>query len=195
MDIFYWVIALMLIGMGGFVGYSNWKIYFAARQLRERFLKTHENAKVIKMSMTKVWIYVLVLLVGFGVGVFPLMSPNAKITGSSALANGMVYIGLGVFALAMVGEALMDGQIIATEDAFVFEDQLIRFKNVRNVDVQKGFFKTSMLFLTQSKEMPVAKNTAMKIQELWLEWKKERKETAHTSRKERRAKARQERGQ
>lgn len=195
MDIFYWVIALMLIGMGGFVGYSNWKIYFAARQFRERFLKTHENAKVIKMSMTKVWIYVLVLLVGFGVGVFLLMSPNAKITGSSALANGMVYIGLGVFALAMVGEALMDGQIIATEDAFVFEDQLIRFKNVRNVDVQKGFFKTSMLFLTQSKEMPVAKNTAMKIQELWLEWKKERKETAHTSRKERRAKARQERGQ
>lgn len=195
MDIFYWVIALMLIGMGGFVGYSNWKIYFATRQLRERFLKTHENAKVIKMSMTKVWIYVLVLLVGFGVGVFLLMSPNAKITGSSALANGMVYIGLGVFALAMVGEALMDGQIIATEDAFVFEDQLIRFKNVRNVDVQKGFFKTSMLFLTQSKEMPVAKNTAMKIQELWLEWKKERKETAHTSRKERRAKARQERGQ
>lgn len=195
MDIFYWVIALMLIGMGGFVGYSNWKIYFVARQLRERFLKTHENAKVIKMSMTKTWIYVLVLLVGFGVGIFLLISPNAKITGSSALANGMVYIGLGVFALAMVGEALMDGQIIATEDAFVFEDQLIRFKNVRNVDVQKGFFKTSMLFLTQSKEMPVAKNTAIKIQELWLEWKKERKETAHTSRKERRAKARQERGQ
>lgn len=194
MDIFYWVIALMLIGMGGFVGYSNWKIYFSARQLRDRFLKTHENAKVIKMSMTKTWIYVLVLLLGFGTGIFLLVSPNTKITGSSALANGMVYIGLGVFALAMVGEALMDGQIIATDDAFVFEDQLIRFKNVRNVDVQKGFFKTSMLFLTQSKEMPMSKNAAIKIEELWLEWKKDRKESAHSSRKERRAKARQERG-
>lgn len=194
MDIFYWIIAVLLIGMGGFVGYSNWKIYFASRKLREHFLQTHENAKVIKMSMTKIWIYVFVLLLGFGMGFYLVLNPNSNITGSSALANGMVYVGLGVFALAMVGEAMMDGQIIATEDAFVFEDKLIRFKNVRNVDVQKGFFKTSMLYLTQSSEMPVAKNTAIKIQELWLEWKKDRKESAHTSRKERRAKARQERG-
>lgn len=195
MEIFYWIIAILLIGMGGFVGYSNWKVYFAARKLREQFLKAHPDAKVIKTGVMKTWIYVFILVLGFTMGMFLLVSPNAAPAQTSLTANGMVYIGLGIFALAMVGEALMDGKIIASDEAFIFEDQQIRFKNVRNVDIQKGFFKTSMLILTQGKELPISKNAAMQVEEIWEEWKKNRKENFHTSRKERRAAARRERGE
>lgn len=195
MEIFYWIIGILLIGMGGFVGYSNWKVYFAARKLREQFLKAHPDAKVIKVDVLKTWIYIFILILGFTMGMFLLVSPNAAPAQTSLTANGMVYIGLGIFALAMVGEALMDGKIIASDEAFIFEDQQIRFKNVRNVDIQKGFFKTSMLILTQGKELPISKKAAKQIEELWEEWKKNRKENFHTSRKERRAAARRERGE
>ena len=49
---FYWVIALLLVGMGGYTGYTNWSTYFKAKKVREQFLKTHPDAEVIKNGQT-----------------------------------------------------------------------------------------------------------------------------------------------
>lgn len=92
----------------------------------------------------------------------------------------------------MIGEALMDDQIIVSEDVMVFEDQIIRFKNIRSITIGKGWFKSSYLVLSQGKELPIDKKTAQRIETLWSEWKKNRKQSFKT-RKERRAAARKER--
>lgn len=192
MDAFYWIIALMLVGMGGFTGYSNWKTYFKAREVREQFLKTHSDAQVIKNGRVRLWIYIAMCIFCIAIGIMIFVMPVNAMAASTKLAQGVVYFGIAIFAVAMIGEALMDDQIIVSEDVMVFEDQIIRFKNIRSITIGKGWFKSSYLVLSQGKELPIDKKTAQRIETLWSEWKKNRKQSFKT-RKERRAAARKER--
>lgn len=193
MNIFYWVIALLLVGMGGYTGYTNWSTYFKAKKLREQFLKSHPDAEVIKSGQARGWLYILMLVFCAGLGIVLLNSPtSAGFDADTRLAQGVVYIGLGIFAFAMAGEAMMDSVLVATPDSLVYEDQVLKFKNIRGVTVGKGWFKSSYILLNQAKEIPVSKSIAMRVDALLVEWKQNRKATFR-NRKERRAAARRER--
>jgi len=193
MSMFYWVIALLLVGMGGYTGYTNWSTYFKAKKVREQFLKTHPDAEVIKNGQTRTWLYLLMLAFCVGLGIWLLVSPSSEnFDVNTRISQAVVYIGLGIFAFAMAGEALMDSTLISSPEALVYEDQILKYKNIRGVNIGKGWFKSSYILLNQAQEIPVAKATALKVDALLVEWKRNRKETFR-SRKERRAAARRER--
>lgn len=193
MNIFFWIVAILLVGMGGFTGYTNWKAYMEARRARKQFLETHKDAETVKVGTVRVWMYAAMLvaciLLAIMIFVMPASTPEMD---QNRIAQALVYVGLAVFAFAMLGEGLMDEILIATPDGFLFESDVIRFKNVRGVSAGKGWFKSSFINLMGGKEIPVSKKTAKWVEEHLETWKKTRKETFRT-RKERRAAARRER--
>lgn len=193
MDIFFWIVAVLLVGIGGFTGYMNWKGYFEARKAREQYLKSHSDARIVRLGRGRIWAYSIMLAacVGLAIMIFvmPASTPDLE---QNRLSQGLVYVGLAVFSLAMLGEAAMDEEVVSTPDSFLYESDIIRFKNLRTVNIGKGMFKNSFLVLNQGKEIPVSKKTAMWVDAEHEDWKRTRKETFR-SRKERRAAARKER--
>lgn len=193
MNFFFWIIAALLVFMGGYTGYSNWKLYFQSKKMREHVLKTHQDAREIHMSMTRVWLYAAMGAACIGLGIMILVMPaSSEAMEEARYSQGIVYFGLAVFAFAMFGEALTDSVIVLTPDAFLYEADLIRFKNIRSIQVAKGWFKSSFINVNGSKELAVSKKMATWTQEQLDNWKKERKQTFR-SRKERRQEARRKR--
>lgn len=192
MSIFYWVIALLLVGMGGFTGYSNWKTYFDARKERESYLKKHPDAEVVKFGFTRAGLYILLAVLCFVIAGLMLVRPGGQeVSQSDALSQCVVYVGLGLFSLAMLGEAMADDRIIATPESFIYEADEIRYKNVRNVVIQTGWFKSCYLVFS-GKQVAIAKKPAIWVDEHWKDWKTNKKQS-YTTRKERRAAARAQR--
>lgn len=193
MTIFFWVVAILLVGLGGFTGYTNWKIYFEARKAREAFKAGHPDAQTHRQSSLRLWLYMIMLgaCIGFAIMILfvPLSDPSQE---ESRYAQAVVYVGLAIFAIAMLGEALADHEIFYTPDGFLYEADIIRYKSIRTVTVQKGLFKNSSLALSNGKDLTVSKSTAAWIEEHFQEWKKTKRDTFKT-RKERRAAARAQR--
>lgn len=192
MDVFFWVIAVLLIGIGGYTGYLNWKGYFDAKKAREQFLKNHQDAQVVKLGRGRTWAYLAMCIACVVLAIMIFVMPASADLAQSQLSQGLVYVGLAVFSLAMLGEAMMDEEVISTPDGFLYESDVIRFKNIRSVTIGKGMFKNSVILMNQAKEFPVSKKMAMWTDAELEDWKRTRKETFH-SRKERRAAARRER--
>lgn len=193
MDIFFWIIAALLVGMGGFTGYTNWKLYFQSRKMREHVLKTHQNAKEVHVGTVRIWMYAAMFAACIGLGIMILVMPAAsEAVEETRYSQAIVYFGLAVFAAAMFGEALCDGTIVLTPDAILYEADLIRFKNIRAIKPAKGWFKSSMIYMTNAKELAVSKKMAAWTMEEWEKWKEEKK-SAPKSRKERRLEARRKR--
>lgn len=193
MDIFFWVIAILLVGIGGYTGYLNWKGYLDAKKAREQFLKNHQDAKPVKIGQMRVWAYGLMVIacIGLSIAIFVMPASSAELE-NTRISQGLVYVGLAVFSIAMLGEAMMDETVISTPDGFLYESDVIRFKNIRSITVGKGMFKNSVIILNQAKEYPVSKKMAMWADAEYADWKRTRRETFRT-RKERRAAARRER--
>ena len=192
-NLFFWIIAALLVGMGGFTGYANWKLYFEAKKMREHVLKTHQSAKVIRLGQLRIWMYAAMAAVCMALGIMMLvMEPASQAVADARYSQAVVYFGLAVFAFAMFGEALTDSEVIQTPDAFLYEATLIRYRDIRTVTVAKGWFKSSMIVLSGAKEIPVSKKTAYWVEQELETWKKERKST-FKNRKERRMEARKKR--
>lgn len=193
MNFFFWIIAALLVGMGGFTGYTSWKLYFDSKKMREHVLKTHQDTEVVHIGTMRIWMYAAMAAVCIALGIMILVMPTASQAVEEArYSQAVVYFGLAVFAFAMFGEAMTDSVIVLTPDAFLYEAGMIRFKNIRSVEVAKGWFKSSFILLTGAKEIAVSKKMAAWTDEQWNIWKKERK-TTFKNRKERRAEARRKR--
>lgn len=194
MDVFFWIVALLLIGMGGYTGYTNWKLYFECRKAREQFKQAHADVQMFQAGRLRVWLYLMMLgaCIGLTIMIF-VLPPQAPNQGTmDRIGQGLVYVGLSIFALAMLGEGLADEQVLYTSDGFLYEKDVIRFKALRAVMVQKGMFKSSTLSLTNGKDVTVSNKMASWVQGQWAVWKENRKSQSKT-RKERREAARENR--
>lgn len=193
MELFFWIVALLLIVMGGFTGYMNWKAYFKAKKAKTTFLATHPEAKTVKVGMVRVWIYIAMFVACIGLAIF-MATTNPETTGGSQaqLSQVIVYVGLAIFSFAMIGEALMDREVYSVSDGFLYESEFVRYKNIRSITPARGLFKSSFITTvhgSQAQELSVSHKLAQWADEKWEEWKQARK-SSHPSRKERRIAAR-----
>ncbi len=194
MEFFFWIVALLLIVLGGFTGYMNWKAYLEARKAKATFLATHPEAQPIKVGTLRVWIYIAMFVACIGLSIFMATTNPETAGGSQAQASQVtVYIGLAIFSFAMIGEALMDQEVYSVSDGFLYESEFIRYKNIRSITPARGFFKSSFITTvhgSQAQELSVSHKLAQWADEKWEEWKQARRSN-HPSRKERRIAARQ----
>lgn len=86
-----------------------------------------------------------------------------------------VYLGLGIFSLAMVGQALTDSEIVYSQDAFMLVTEPIRFRNVNKVEVTKGILSPCTMTLAGNKEEVLPKTVARWLSAQLQTWKKEKK--------------------
>lgn len=193
MNAFFWIMAALLVGLGGYTGYANWKTYLEAKKMREHMLSTNQDAKSVQIGTVRVWAYAAMAACCVALGVIIMIIDTGNPENDSArYAQGVIYFGLAVFAFAMFGEALTDSEMVAAPDAFLYGNEVIRYKNIRSVTATKGWFKSSMIVLSGAKEVAVSRKTALWVEEQWETWKKERKQS-FKSRKERRLEARRKR--
>ena len=193
MEFFFWIVALLLIILGGFTGYMNWKAYLEAQKAKTAFLATHPEAQKVKVGTLRVWIYVVMCIACVGLAIFMATTNPETAGGSQAQASQVtVYVGLAIFSFAMVGEALMDREIYTLSDGFLYESEFIRYKNIRSITPARGLFKSSFITTvhgSQAQELSVSHKLAQWAEEKWEEWKQARRSN-HPSRKERRLAAR-----
>ncbi len=193
MEFFFWIVALLLIILGGFTGYMNWKAYLESRKAKAAFLATHPEAQTVKVGTLRVWIYVAMCIACVGLSIFMATTNPETAGGSQAQASQVtVYVGLAIFSFAMIGEALMDMEIYTVNDGFLYESEFIRYKNIRSITPARGLFKSSFITTvhgSQAQELSVSHKLAQWAEEKWEEWKQSRRSN-HPSRKERRIAAR-----
>lgn len=193
MDFFFWIIALLLVIMGGFTGYMNWKAYLESRKAKAAFLSTHSDVKTVKVGILRLWIYGIMFIACLGLAIFMMCLPtNPQVTAQSQASQVTVYFGLAIFSFGMIGEALMDAEVLSVSDGFLYESEFIRYKNIRSITPAKGLFKSSFITIiqgSQAKELSVSFKLAQWVDDAWENWKKTRKAN-YPSRKERRIAAR-----
>lgn len=175
MNIFFWVIAILLIAFGLFMNYTNWKVWLASRKAKEQFCQNHKDAKIIVLGKYRPWLFLLLTAACIVFGCIILFA-SSNLPADSRYSQGMVYLGLAIFGIAMFAEALTDSRVASGPDGFMFESEYIRYKNIRTVQVGKGFFKGSMLMMNGTKEVPVNKTLAKWTEEQLAAWQKNRKE-------------------
>lgn len=194
MDFFFWIIALLLIGMGGFTGYMNWKAYLESRKAKAAFLSTHSDVKTVKVGTLRLWLYGIMFIACLGLAISMMFwtSNGPQATAQSQASQVTIYFGLAIFSFGMIGEALMDAEIFSVPDGFLYESEFIRYKNIRSITPAKGLFKSSFITTIQGsqvKELSVSYKLAQWVDKAWESWKETRK-SKYSSRKERRIAAR-----
>lgn len=184
MNILFWVIGALLVGFGLFMNYTNWRVWSESKKSKEQFLKNHQDSKSITIGKYRPWLFLLMVgaCVGFGIVI---MTSGSSLSDDSRYSQALVYLGLAIFGLAMYAEALTDSKVVYCPDGFQFETEYIRYKNIRHIQIGKGFFKGCMIMMNANKEIPVSKSIAQFAQEQYDLWQKTRKEQRKTRRERR----------
>lgn len=189
MDLFFWIIAALLAAIGIYMNYRNWKTYFESRKAKEVFLKNHPDSRTVKMGTAAPWVYLAMCVVCVLLSIFLFTAQELEGT-DSQVSQGAVYLGLAIFALAMMAESLTDSKVAVCPEGYMVESEYIRWKSIRTVTVGKGLFKSSSVTMFGGKEEPVTKSMAKWVEEELNTWKASRKDE-RSSRKQRRAAARE----
>lgn len=174
--ILFWVLGAILLVMGIYTNWMNWKIFFASKTAKEEFMKNHPDAQIEITAKYRSWLWSLLGIVCLCLACVILYINGTELGFSERLAQSVVYFAIAIYTVALAVEAQTDHKICYTQDGFIFADTYIRYKSIQSVDVGGNFFKSSFIRQTGNKEMAVPKYVAVFAQEHWVEWKTDREQ-------------------
>lgn len=175
-DIFFWVIAAIMIGLGGYSNYTNWTIFFKAREAKATFLKNHKDGQETRINKGRFWWFVLLAVVCLFFAIYLSIADTESLSGASRWSQVAVYLGLCIFAIALIPENITDSKIVYTSDGFMFDTEYFRYKNINKFDIGNGFFKGTTMYMTGAKEIQLPKSIAKWALPQWEEYKENRRE-------------------
>ncbi|MCF0245974.1 MAG: hypothetical protein HUJ55_04030 [Ileibacterium sp.] len=174
-DALFWVVAAIIVAMGVFSNYTNWKQYKASKEAKEIFMKNHKDAEVTELPKTRVWLFAGLCVLCLGLAVLMSVVKSEEMSESTRWSQVLVYAGLSVFCFAMVPEALMDAKLVHTPDGFMYGDFYFRFKHMVGIVQSHNFLKSDKAILTGNKEEIIPKPVAKWAEPALLEYQARRK--------------------
>lgn len=169
-----WIVAVFMIAIGSYTGYINWTTWKKAKDAKARFLQNNPGAKTVLVSRSRPWWFAALAALSLGLSLFITVA-NLDFKPAVRYSQVFVYLGLGIFSLAMVGQALTDSEIVYSQDAFMLVTEPIRFRNVNKVEVTKGILSPCTMTLAGNKEEVLPKTVARWLSAQLQTWKKEKK--------------------
>lgn len=174
-DLFFWILAVVIIGLGAYTNYTNWKTFFRSREEKEMFMKNHKDAVIERVTPYRYLMFAALAAVCIVFTVLILSTNPQQTTGASRYSQAALYAGLAIFAIALIPESLMDSRICVCPDGILYETDYIRYKSINKIDIGNGFFKPTTMNLVGNKEVALPKAIAKWLLPRWEEWKINRK--------------------
>lgn len=173
-SILFWVLGGVVLVLGIYSNYTNWKTYFAAKKAKEEFMKNHPDAEVTYAGKNRPWFYTLFAVICLCLASFMVLAKNVEMDFNQRFSMSLVYFALAVYLAAMAVEAQTDSRICYTPDGFIFTDKYMRYKQITSVEVGGNFFKSSFIHFGGKEQISTPKYIAAWVQENWVEWRKNR---------------------
>lgn len=173
-SIIFWVLGAVVLVLGIYTNYTNWKTYFASKKEKELFMKNHSDAETTVIGKNRPWLYSLFAIVCLCLASFMAMATQTDMDTNQRLSMSLVYFALAIYLVAMAVEAQTDSRVCYTPDGFIFSDSYMRYKQITSVEVGGAFFKSSFIHTGNKDQLAVPKYVAVWVQEHWVEWKTER---------------------
>lgn len=172
----FWILAIVMMALGIYTNFSNWKVYFEAKKVKEKFMKDNKGAEVARITKWRSWMFSLAAIACLCFGALLLNMESPGLETAAKWAQAAVYLAIAVYLVGMAVEAQTFSKVCYTADGFVYSTAYVRFKSIMNVEVGHGIFKNSYMNLTGGKQTAIPKYLAEWIEQHWLDWKQARNE-------------------
>lgn len=167
-DIFTYVIIALFVVLSVFLVVEYSRQYIEFRKKIREFQSKYIDYKKIDFTKIKTILYVLAALV---VWVLTIYLYSLALDRTYTVA----YICLGCLLLSMALDCQVKDCCYVSKDGFFYQNEYHRFRNLRTIRIEKGFFDKSWLIYANGQEERCRNSIAKKLEEEYKNWKNMRK--------------------
>lgn len=172
MQVFTWIVTLILDAIGIYTFYIGSKAYNDYKKSAKVYKENHKDAVSYDFGKTTRILEIILLICCF---LFAFIAPQASKNKLEMYNSMLLYLGLVFMVGGMYFDTYVNKKIILSQDSFFFSDDTYKYKLITRLIPSTGRFKPVVVVFGNNKELSMSKKVGEKLEEQYKEWKANRK--------------------